>query len=392
VSIQHVWILLRKELASAVRDRSAMFSFLLTPILAPLVYGLIFMMVAERINSEATLVLPVAGASNAPALVQWLAQQTGVSIVVAPEDPERAVREGRRAGVLLIRSDFGERLGRGLPATLKLVSDGRRGESERFAARVRDLLASYGGELSAARLTLRGIDPRTVTPLKLDELDISTARERNGGVLAFVPMLMMWMALIGGMPLALDSTAGERERGSLEPLLLNPLSGTALIAGKWLAAAALGCAGLLLAAGSSMLTLHEVPWHELGMQMRVTDGALWASALVMLPVALLMSAAVIFVSALSRSFHEAQSYAGVLMVVALVPGILTVVLPFITASWAMALPIIGQLSIARDLLTGQAPALWRHVLAVISTTLPALVLIALAARLVSRESIMFRGA
>jgi sodium transport system permease protein len=249
----------------------------------------------------------------------------------------------------------------------------------------------YGGDLAGARLTLRGIDPEIIAPVKLEDVDIATARERNGAILAFLPMLLIWMALIGGMPLALDSTAGERERASLEPLLLNPISSTSVIVGKWLAAALLSSFGLLLAAGSSMLTLRIIPWHELGMQIHVTDGALWLSVLVMLPVALLMSAAVMLVSALSRSFQQAQSYSGVLMIVALVPSILTVVLPVFTASWAMALPIVGQLSMTRDILTGQASQTLLPVLAVAGTILPALVLIALATRLVRREAIVFRS-
>jgi sodium transport system permease protein len=391
MSLRHVWIMLEKELTCTLRDRSAMLRFLLIPILSPLVYGLILSLLASRVGHESNLVLPVAGADNAPALIDWLGGQTGVTIVGAPADPEAAVRAAQRDGVLLIGRDYRARLIGGRPATLTLVSDGERGESARFAARVRELVARYGAELTGARLSLRGIDPSIATPLKLDDIDISTARARNGGVLAFLPMLLAWVALAAGMPLALDSTAGERERASLEPLLLHPISGTSVIAGKWLAAAALACLGLLLAAGSSILFLRLVPWHELGMQMRVSDTSVWASTLVMLPVALLMSSAVMLASALSRSFQQAQTFASVLMIVALVPGILTMVLPGSTAAWQTALPVVGQLLTARDLLAGGAPALARHVLAVTVTVIPALLLVALSARLASREAILFRG-
>jgi sodium transport system permease protein len=391
MSLRHVWILLCKELSSTLRDRNAILGLLLTPILSPIIYGLIFSLVADRTSREATLVLPVAGAAHAPALVQWLSQQTGVNVVAPPGDVQRAVREGQRAGVLIIGSDFNERLAAGLQAPVTLVSDTARGESERFAARVRGLLTAYGSEITSARLTLRGIDPVIVSPLKLEEIDTSAARERNGGILVFLPMLLVWTALIAGMPLALDSAAGERERGSLEPLLLNPVSPASVIVGKWLAASALGCLGLLLAAASSMVTLRTVPWHELGVQMRVSDHAIWNSVLVMLPVALLMSAAVMLASALSRSFQQAQSNAGVLMVLAIVPCILTIALPAIGAATAIPLPVTGQLSIATDLLSGQASPMLRQAEVATATLLPALLLVALAARLMRRESIIFRG-
>jgi sodium transport system permease protein len=391
VNIRRSWIVFRKELSSAFRDRNAMFGLLLTPLLSPVLYGLIFTMAADRVRNHSTLVLPVAGAQNAPSLVEWLAQQTDVLIVAAPKDPERAVRERQRDVVLLIGSDFDKRVARGLPAPATIVSDSRRAESAHYAARVQSLIASYGGELAAARLTARGIAPDIADPVALDAIDISTSRERNGGILVFLPMLMMWMALVGGMPLALESTAGERERDSLEPLLSNPISRASVIAGKWLAAAVLGCAGLLLTAASSMLTFRAVPWHELGMQMRVTDADLWSVALVMLPVALLMSSAETLVSALSRSFQQAQTYAGVLMVAAIVPSILTSVLPSANAVWVVALPVLGQLSLTADLLTGQSPAAHQYLLSVLGTALPALVFVALAARTLGRESTIFRG-
>jgi len=390
MSISHAWIMLRKELTSVLRDRNAVIGFLLAPILAPLAYALIFSLVADRVNRESTLVLPVVGAANAPALMDWLGQRTGVSVVAPPADPEREVMEGRRAGVLIIGKGFAERLTQGLPAPVTLVSDTSRAESQRFAARVRGLLTSYASDISGARLRLRGIDPGIAAPLKMREIDTSAAHDRSGGMLVFVPLLLIYMALIGGMPLALDSSAGERERGSLEPLLLNPVSPASVMTGKWLAAAGLSCLGLVLAAASSMLALRLVPWHELGVQMRTSDSALWASVLVMLPVALLMSAAVMLMSALARSFQQAQTYAGMLMVAAVVPSILTVVMPAVIAT-GLPVPVIGQLAIATDLLGGQGASLLRYGLTALTTVLPALVLIAVAARLMSREAMVFKG-
>lgn len=391
MSINHAWILLCKDLTSFLRDRNAIVGFLLAPILTPLVYALIFSLVAGRVDRESVLVLPVAGRANAPALVDWLGQQTGVTVVAAPADPEREVGEGRQPGVLIIGRGFAERVAQGLSAPLTLVSDASRSESQRFAARVRGLLASYGGEITGARLMLRGIDPGIVNPLKTREIDLSAAHEGSGGILVVLPLLLIWMAFIGGMPLALDSSAGERERGSLEPLLLNPVSPASVMTGKWLAATLLSVLGLVLAASSSMLMLRMVPWHELGVRMRASDAALWGSVLVMLPVALLMSAAVMLVSALSRSFQQAQAYAGMLMVVAMVPSILTVVIPALGAS-ALPVPVISQLAITTGLLGGQGASLLRYGVTALTTVLPALLFIGLAARLLSREAMVFKGA
>jgi ABC-type Na+ efflux pump permease subunit len=140
-----------------------------------------------------------------------------------------------------------------------------------------------------------------------------------------------------------------------------------------------------------MLVLRVVPWHELGVQMRTSDGALWSSVLVMVPVALLMSSAVMLVSALSRSSQQAQTYVGMLMVATLVPSILTVVMPGIGAT-ALPVPVIGQLAITTDLLGGQRASLLRYLLTALTTLLPALLLIGVAARLMTREAMVFKGA
>ena len=90
--------------------------------------------------------------------------------------------------------------------------------------RVRRLLARYGSEIGALRLITRGVSPAGVTPLKLEEIEISTAQQRAAQVLSFIPMFIILSAFVGGMSIATDSTAGERERGSLEALLVNPFA------------------------------------------------------------------------------------------------------------------------------------------------------------------------
>ena len=187
-------------------------------------------------------------------------------------------------------------------------------------------------------------------------------------------------------------TAGERERGSLDPLRLNPVGSGSLIAGKWLAASLFGCGALLLATASSLVMFRVAPWHEINVQMRVTDRDLLGAALMMLPIALLMNAAATFVSALSRSFQQAQSYARGLMVATIVPGLLMAVFPVAHAAWAMPIPIVGQLALTTDLLTGQHPAAYRLALPAAGAVLPSLVLTGAAADLLRRESIVFRGA
>lgn len=389
-ALRQSWIVFRKELRDWLRDRSTIIGLSLQAIVSPIVWAAITLIAAHRMTPS-DVVLPVAGADHGPALVAWLDAQVDVEVVPAPKEPAAAVRDGTLDAVLVIPAEFGDRMAVGLTAPVELMIDGGAGASQRAADRVRGLVQRYGAELGALRLMARGIAPDLTSPVRLDVTDLSPPERQQGGLNYFVTALLLWIALFGGVAIAVDSTLGERERASLEPLLLNPVSRTALIAGKWLAAASLAGAFLLVAGLTTLVVLRSLPWHEYGLQLPSSDRDLLTVTVVMFPVALFWTALVTFVSTVARSQQQAQTYFGLLFMTVVLSAIATLLFSLANLPWLGALPIVSQMALGIDLLGGEHPAAYRHLAAALGSVLPALALVAAAARLLRRESIVFRS-
>ncbi|HZF31552.1 MAG TPA: ABC transporter permease subunit [Gammaproteobacteria bacterium] len=388
-SLKHCWIVFRKELRDGLRDRAAITGLALQAIVSPIIWAAITLVAAQRLT-QTELVLPVAGADNAPAFVDWLEAQNDVKIVPAPADPAAAVRDGAHRVVLVIPADFGARMANGLAARVELVTDGAAGASTRAADRVAALVKGYGAELGFLRLMARGVAPEIVTPVRIEATDVSPPGRNGGGLSIFVTMLLLWTALFGGVGVATDSILGERERGSLEPLLLNPVSRTALLAGKWLAAATLACVAVLAAGVATLLVLRSIPWQQYGLQLSSSDGDLLAVTFTMMPLAFFWCALVIWVSTVSRSQQQAQTRYGLLFMTVVLSTIATLMFPLGHVPVG-AVPLVGQLTLGADVLGGAQPPVYRYVITAAGSLGLALAVIAATARLLRRETIVFKS-
>jgi sodium transport system permease protein len=388
-TLRPLWIVLTKELRDGLRDRRSIMSVVIGSALTPLLFGGMFTVVAGRNKDSQDLKLPVAGVEYAPAFVDWLKQQSGVEIVAAPADPEQAVRDRKEDVVLIIEKNFAKNMARGVPAPVRLISDGTRDTARPKVARAKALLTDYSSQLSALRLIARGVAPSIAVPVRVEEVEVSSAQERLASLLNILPLMLVLAALTGGMQIAIDTTAGERERGSLEPLLLSPVPRVALVAGKWLAASAFGCGSVVFSMLLTVNVLRRVPWHDLGIRFRVSDGDLMSLLALVLPLALFLSAVVMFASTFARSFKEAQGYNGLLVLLPMLPGLLSTLYPLSNRPWLAPIPIFGQYALAADVLRGKPPAVALYILAGISVLACALALVALTSRLLKREKIVF---
>lgn len=388
-TLRLMWIVLTKELRDGVRDRRSIVSALVGATLSPLLIGGMFTVIAGRGRDAQEIKLPVAGVEYAPAFVDWLKQQTGVEIVAAPADPEQAVRERKEDVVLIIEKDFSKNMARGVLAPVKLISDATREASRPKVTRAKELVNGYSSQLAALRLIARGVAPALASPLQVREVEVSSAQERLGTILNILPLFLVLAALTGGMQIAIDATAGERERGSLEPLLLNPVPRVALAAGKWLAASAFGGGSVLFSMLLTVNVLRRVPWHDLGIRFRVSDGDLLSLLALVLPLALFLSAVVMFASTFARSFKEAQGYIGLLILLPMLPGVLSSLYPLSNRPWLAPIPIVGQYALAADVLGGKPPSVAFYVLAGASVLACAGVLVSLTSRMLTREKIIF---
>ena len=382
-------VVFRKELTDSLRDGRALFSIGFTIVLGPVLIGFMMNRVAERQREAEQVSIPVAGQEHAAALVEWLRQQAGVEVTDAPADPEGAVREGQADVVLIITEDYAERFRASRPARIKVVADSSRNTARPTIERVRRLLQRYSGEIGSLRMIARGVSPAAATPLQLEEVEVSTAQQRAAQVLAFIPMFILLAAFVGGMQIATDSTAGERERGSLEPLLVNPASRGAIVAGKCLAAAAVAMVTVTLSTTLCANIPRFLPLQEMGIRFRIGPEHFGGIMAAVLPACFFATSLQAYIATMARSFKEAQSYMGVLILLPMLPGILSSVYALGDAPWMYAVPILGQHVLLAGVMGGRPQELWAFAAAGIIAVVAAAILMRLTTSLFRSERIIF---
>jgi sodium transport system permease protein len=351
-------VVMRKELRDSFRDRRANWSIVFSVLVAPIMIGFMMNRLAERQREADEVRIPVVGAEHAPVLVDWLGRQAGVEIAPGPSDPEASVRSQDEAVVLIIPPEFAERFRTSRPAPVRIVGDASRRATRPSVERVRRLLQAYSAEIASLRLIGRGVSPTAVMPLQVDDVEVSTAQQRAAQILSFIPMFIILAGFVGSMQIATDSTAGERERGSLEPLLVNPAPRGALVAGKWLAASVVGLVSVTLTTLLWVSMPSALPLEDMGIRFRLGPEHVGRIMAAVSPLCLFWAALQSSVATLARSFKEAQSYMGVLTLVPMLPGMLSALYPIGSAPWMYLVPMLGPYVVLTDLLGGRpVPAL-----------------------------------
>ncbi|HSM99849.1 MAG TPA: ABC transporter permease [Rudaea sp.] len=333
-----------KEVRENLRDRRTVINTLITgPLIAPLLFVvMINVMVTRELNkAEAPLSLPVSGAQYAPNLVAAL-KQNNVDIKPAPADPEKAVREQDADVVLRIGADFAKAWDKGEPAQVEVIFDSSRQDAHGPTERLRKLLEAYGQRTGALRLLARGLSPTILKPLAVADRDQSTPQSRSGLMFGFLPYFFIIGVLIGGMALAIDTTAGERERQSLEPLLANPVPRWQILSGKLGATTVFAITTVLLSIIAFSVVGQFLPLEKIGMTLTLGARFVALTLFVMLPLAALLAALQTLVAAFAKSYREAQTYLGLLNLVPIIPTLLLTVLPIKTQLWMYAVPLLGQ--------------------------------------------------
>jgi sodium transport system permease protein len=382
-------VVLKKELLDASRDRRAIMTLLFSAVFGPLLVGFMLNRIADRQRVAEDITIPVVGAEHAPALVDWLQQQAGVTITKGPDDAEAAVRDRGEDVVVIISPEFSKKFTSALPAQVKIVSDGSRQTSRPKVQRVRALFGRYSGEIGSMRLVARGVSPAIATAVQVEDVEVSSAQQRAASILNFIPLFIVLAAFTGGMQIATDSTAGERERGSLEPLLVNPAPRSMIVGGKWLAATIASMTGVVLTTALCLAMLNFIPLQDLGIRFRLGGAEVAGILAGVLPMCMLATGVQTYLSTFARSFKEAQSYMGFLMMVPMLPGMMATLYPLTNKPWMYPIPILGQHVLLADVIGGRAPAAAWFVAAATAALVGAAVLIWLTRALFERERIIF---
>jgi sodium transport system permease protein len=382
-----------KELLENVRDRRVILSaFFFGVLLAPLIFGLSTTLASKRFvrNQDQPLELTVSGAGLAPNLMQFL-EENGVEITRTELDAEKAiaaVRNGERDLVLLIGEEYGNKLRVGEPAPIDLVVDTANSQTTAGADRARRLLDGYSRQLASLRLMVRGISPQVIAPVDVRTLDVATPAGRSLLILGMMTYFCFMSMLVGGFYLAIDTTAGERERGSLEPLLSLPVRRAELIIGKMLATSAFMAASLLLTLAAFGVVLEFVPLEVLGMSANFGPRVIFGIFGVMVTFVPLGAGLMTVVASFTRSNREAQSWLSVVMFLPIAPIVYAVVTGTKPTTALMTVPSLSQHLLATSLMRGDPlPILHIAICAVTSLAAGAL-LVMIAVRLYRREAIL----
>ncbi len=375
----------RKELLDSWRDRRSLTSALTFSLFGPLLTAMALSLVLRP--DDRTVELAVAGADRAPSLVRFL-EQNDVTVRPSPADPKAAVRRRDLELALVVPEDYAADFRQSRPARVELVYDASRTKRRADVRRVETLLATYSRQVANLRLMARGISPQVAQPVRVDQVDLSTAASRAAFALASLPIFLLMAAFVAGMNVAIDTTAGERERGSLESLLVHPIPRGALALGKWMSATVFNLLGVVLTLGLMIVVLRSDRMQRLDVPVGIGTGEALMILAVLIPLALLAPALQMLISIFSRSFKEAQTYLSLLLLVPMLPGFVLTLGQTETQPWMEAVPLLGQQILVLKILRGEAtdPAL--HALLAVATLAATVLSIAAIARLLRNERIV----
>ena len=378
-----------KELRDALRDRRTAIMVLVASILTgPVTLVAVAQFITGLEEKASILKVRMASQEHAPQLVNFL-RRSDVEIEAAPPDYEARIREGRLDAVIVVPRDFDAKFLAGENPRVDLVYDDSRTESGPAIRQAERLLRAFNRETSMLRLMARGVSPDLTEPLKIQHTNTATVKQRGAMLLFLIPMFAILSPLLGGMTIAIDSTAGERERGSLEPLLANPVAIWRVVAGKWLAAWAFACgvaaltltgfvAAAALYAGKRVAALMTFGGPELGLFLTMV-----------IPFAAMTAALQMLISTYGRSYREAQTYVSYVATLFSFVPMIVLFSGLKDAVWQLFVPVLGQQVVLMRIVRGEG-------LGVLDWAVPSLVALAIAAacvysvaRLLRDERIVF---
>ncbi len=385
---RRVWIVLEKELRDHARDRRSLFLALVYPLLGPVLLGVLLDMSSGggRVAADGAVEVAAIGIGHAPALAAAL-EARGIRLRPAPPDPQAAVRAGYEPLILVIPPHAAGRE----RFTVTMIVDANRLAAGSTILRVAEAIAGYGREISHREIDVLGLDRDILQPITLERLNVG--RPANVGALFYnmISPLLIFMVFIGAVYLAIDTTAGERERGSLEPLLTAPVRRWELLLGKTGAAFLFTAATVALHLAAFSLILGGIAAGREEIDPPPGIAAFLAMFAIALPLMALAVTLQMAIAAMTRSMKEAQIYLGLLPVIPALPGMAMAFGSGAATGWAAALPVYGQMLLFGRLAAGE-PLDPLAVLASLATTLAlSLAIFRWAVHLFQRERQFFSG-
>jgi sodium transport system permease protein len=401
VNWRNIAVVYRKELTDSLRDRRTVISMIVVPILLMPMLTIFVGVLSARLIGRAMQQVPsvmIIGGENSPQIVAALRALSDVQIVPAGSDYAQQIVDKKIRAAVVLPSDFDAIIAREETASVRI--DMYQGEiNSGFSAdKLQKFFRDFRDRAIRERLQARHLPGELADPLRVEERNVAPPEKVGGVVLGgLVPYFVIILSLTGTMYPAMDLTVGEKERGTIETILCSPISRISLVLGKFLmvftaslstAALAISSMALTLAAASKMV--GGMPHISgMGLEFKISVSAVFWVFLMIVPLALLFSAALLAISLFARNFKEAQSYLSPLTIVVVAPAIVSV-LPGVELNAGMSLiPILNTSLVSKEIVSGTYH--WGYIALIFgSSCVYAAVALWVAIRLFQREEVLFR--
>lgn len=378
--------LILKEYKEAFRDKRALMVALMMAFLAPIMIMVMSKIMIEKLVDEPPVYVKFTGAEYAPKLISHLADKNLLNFADVPED-ERAAWEQRNIAIE-IPQDYATNMAEGKSIKLHLQADFTDKAVKPPIRRINNAVREFSLSIGYKRLLLRGVDIRLLNPVKLVEQDTAKPDATFMLISMMLGIYLMLAAFMSGLSVAIDSSAGERERNVLEMLLCQPVSTLKIVLAKLIGASTVAVIGVVLVLVLTSLSVGFVDLTKIGATFSLDMSTAAILLLLLLPICFFASACQLFVAFQTKSFKEAQSTVGMLIgIPAFVPFVVSMMDD--RPEWLNWLPIAGQSMIIENIFKG-LEVNWLAVFATSSVTIAITValVLALAKKLKSEKVVM----
>jgi sodium transport system permease protein len=399
---RNVFTVFAKELRDTLRDRRAVISMFLVPtVIMPLItlgFAAVSMKIARKAHAEIPRVM-IVGGDDSPRLRQTLEALPSLKIVPTSSNFTELISQKRLRAAAAIPDGFDEALRNGTPSTIKIYTHDGEMRSSLATSALERALREYREQIVSERLRERGLTAQFIRPFEMKRENVAAPEKVGGSAFGgFIPYLLIILCFTGAMYPAIDLTAGEKERGTLETILCSPVGRTELVLGKFLVVLTASLATVVCSI-ASMAASSLIFANFSGVRALVSAGqalptisipGVLGVMVLLIPLALLFSAVLMTVALFAKSYKEAQTYVSPLLVIVMLPAI-AAVLPGVELSTGLSLiPILNIALVSKELVAGVFPA-WPLTLIFLSTCVYAGIALALSVRMFNREDVIFRA-
>lgn len=374
-----------KEFREAFRDKRAIMAALFAIVTGPIIMAAVLMFQLDEQLSVKDSYVEFVGEENAPELINYLKAQQFKPIAEVPES--EAAKWKEREIVLTISDDFAERLNAGKPAKITIKADYSDKNLRTTLERIEATINAYSSQIGTARLLMRGIDPRITQPITINVQSTATPESTSGLLMGLVGMFIMMALFTASMTASIDTSAGERERHSLELILCQPVSTVKVVLSKVVCVSVYGGIASILTMFTMSFTMSMLPMEKLGISIIIDPVTMIYITLMIIPLAYLAGIAQLFFAYQAKSFKEAQSYLSMILLLPMLVPMAVTIMPHKPA-WLDYVPLAGQNIIMGDLYKGESLDIAAFAFTNISTLAVAVAMTLLLARSLRSEKVV----